>query len=170
VRIRFKIDFGGFCALTEPNRNWTGAPRSPQRTPDFLSSLLALAHFMRLSLLKAAHAVVSGAAYRKSGSPVVFGPGTLWRTWGTRPVPTRFCWESDYCWEVFSRRQSSDLDQYGAQRRNVACKLRTIRSESVSGRWRERPVQIHGGALDANACGCGEVWGRGPATQLSHRQ
>ncbi len=23
---------GGVCALTEPSRNWTGAPRSPQRT------------------------------------------------------------------------------------------------------------------------------------------
>jgi hypothetical protein len=22
-------------------------------------------------------------------SPVFFGPGTLWRTWGTRPVPIR---------------------------------------------------------------------------------
>jgi hypothetical protein len=30
-----------------------GAPRSPKRTPDFLSSFLALAHFMRLSLMKA---------------------------------------------------------------------------------------------------------------------
>ncbi len=30
--------------MAEPNRNRTGAPRSPQRTPDFLSSLLALAH------------------------------------------------------------------------------------------------------------------------------
>ena len=35
--------------------------------PDFLWSLSALAKFMRLSLMKAAHAVVSGAAYRKSG-------------------------------------------------------------------------------------------------------
>src|SRR5271167_4446428 len=35
--------------------------------PDFLWSLLALANFMRLSLMKAAHAVMSGAAYRKSG-------------------------------------------------------------------------------------------------------
>jgi len=36
--------------------------------PDFLWSWLALMHFMRLSLMKAAHAVVSSAAYRKSGS------------------------------------------------------------------------------------------------------
>jgi hypothetical protein len=35
--------------------------------PDFLWSLLALANLMRLSLLKAAHAVMSGAVYRKSG-------------------------------------------------------------------------------------------------------
>ena len=53
--------------------------------PDFLLSSMALANSMRLSLKKAAHAVVSSAAYRKSGSPRLFGPGTLWRTWGTRP-------------------------------------------------------------------------------------
>ena len=46
---------------------WTGAPCSPQRTPDFLSSLLALANFMRLSLMKAAHAGIGGAPCRKSG-------------------------------------------------------------------------------------------------------
>ena len=45
---------------------------------DFLWSLLALVNFMRLSLLKAAHAVMSGAAYRKSkvrehGAPVQGG-------------------------------------------------------------------------------------------------
>jgi hypothetical protein len=44
--------------------------------PDFLWSLVALANFMRLSLLKAAHAVMSGAAYRKSGSPILFNPCT----------------------------------------------------------------------------------------------
>jgi hypothetical protein len=44
--------------------------------PDFLWSLVALANVMRLSLLKAAHAVLSGAAYRKSGSPVLFNPCT----------------------------------------------------------------------------------------------
>jgi hypothetical protein len=37
--------------------------------PDFLCSLVAPAHFMRLSLKKAAYAVASSAAYRKSGSP-----------------------------------------------------------------------------------------------------
>jgi hypothetical protein len=43
-------------------------------SPDFLWSLLALANLMRLSLLKAAHAVMSGAAYRKSGSPHLLQP------------------------------------------------------------------------------------------------
>jgi hypothetical protein len=44
---------------------------------DFLCRFVASAHFMRLSLKKAAHAVLSSAAYRKSGSPpVFFGPGT----------------------------------------------------------------------------------------------
>jgi hypothetical protein len=43
-------------------RNEEGLP------PHFLWSLVALANLMRLSLLKAAHAM-SGAAYRKSGRP-----------------------------------------------------------------------------------------------------
>jgi hypothetical protein len=34
-------------------------------TPDFLLILVALANFMRLSLLKAAHAVVSSAAWQE---------------------------------------------------------------------------------------------------------
>jgi hypothetical protein len=42
--------------------------------PDFLSSLLALANFMRLSLKKAARANMDGTAYRKSGSPRLFRP------------------------------------------------------------------------------------------------
>jgi hypothetical protein len=54
------------CSLEQ--KLWVGLP------PDFLCSLVALAHLMRLSLLKAAHAVVSGAAYRKSGSPRLFRP------------------------------------------------------------------------------------------------
>jgi hypothetical protein len=42
---------------------------------DFLWSLLALATFLRLSLMKAAHAVVASAAYRKSRSnPGAFRP------------------------------------------------------------------------------------------------
>ena len=42
--------------------------------PDFLRSLVAPAHIMRLSLKKAAYAVASSAAYRKSGSPHRFRP------------------------------------------------------------------------------------------------
>ena len=30
-------------------------------------------------------------------APVLFGPGTLWRTWGTRPVSNGFCWEIESC-------------------------------------------------------------------------
>jgi hypothetical protein len=44
----------------------TGAPRSHQRIPDFLSNFLALANFMRLSLKKAAHADVGGP---RAGNP-----------------------------------------------------------------------------------------------------
>jgi hypothetical protein len=36
-----------------------------------------------------ADAIVGGCA------PVVFGPGTLWRTWGTRPIPMGFCYDTD---------------------------------------------------------------------------
>jgi hypothetical protein len=36
--------------------------------PDFLLCLLALAYFMRLSLMKAAHAALGGAPCRKSGN------------------------------------------------------------------------------------------------------
>jgi hypothetical protein len=41
---------------------------------------------MRLSLMKAAHADMGGAACRKSGSPFFPVPRTLVRTWGTRLV------------------------------------------------------------------------------------
>ncbi len=50
--------------------------------PDFLWGLVALANLMRFSLLKAAHAVMSGAAYRKSGSPILFNPCTQKREHG----------------------------------------------------------------------------------------
>jgi hypothetical protein len=41
--------------------------------PDFLWCLMALAKFMRLSLQKGAHAALSGATYRKSGTGMVIG-------------------------------------------------------------------------------------------------
>ena len=41
---------------------------APSVHPDFLSSFLALTNFMRLSLMKAAHASVGGAPCRKSGA------------------------------------------------------------------------------------------------------
>ncbi len=53
--------------VAERRRSGTGAPGSPGRTPDFLSSLPASALFMRLSLMKAAHAYVGEAPCRKSG-------------------------------------------------------------------------------------------------------
>ena len=58
--------------------------RVPHVPPDFLSSLVALANFMRLSLQKAAHANLAIATCRKSGSHQ--------RTWdendGVKPLPT----------------------------------------------------------------------------------
>jgi hypothetical protein len=44
----------------------------PSATPDFLLISVALANFMRLSLLKAAHVVVSSAAWQEIR--VRFGP------------------------------------------------------------------------------------------------
>jgi hypothetical protein len=41
---------------------------------DFLWGLVGSRNFMRLSLQKAAHANMGGAAYRKSGSPRLFRP------------------------------------------------------------------------------------------------
>jgi hypothetical protein len=50
-------------------RFWTGALNvRPGVHPDFLSSSLALTKFMRLSLIKAAHASIGGAPCRKSGT------------------------------------------------------------------------------------------------------
>jgi hypothetical protein len=56
------------CETALAGSDWEqdGCPRFPR---DFLWSLLALANLIRLSLLKAAHAVMDGARYRKSGSP-----------------------------------------------------------------------------------------------------
>ena len=49
-------------------KQWWGLP------PDFLWGLVEPRNFMRLSLQKALHAVLCGAAYRKSGSPRLFRP------------------------------------------------------------------------------------------------
>jgi hypothetical protein len=56
---------------TEPRPGYKSFGGLP---PDFLFRLVASAHFMRFSLKKTAHAVVSSAAYRKSGSPHRFRP------------------------------------------------------------------------------------------------
>jgi hypothetical protein len=62
--------------LSPPVSTYLQEKKEEGLSPDFLRSLVALAHLMRLSLLKAAHAVMSGAAYRKSGSPIFFNPCT----------------------------------------------------------------------------------------------
>ena len=49
--------------------------------PDFLLSVVGLTNFMRLSLKKAAHANMGGAAYRKSGISLVFR-----EMWDTRTL------------------------------------------------------------------------------------
>ena len=58
--------------------------------PDFLSILMALVNSMRLSFKRKPHTqMLVTPRGRKSGSPVVFGPRTPARTWGTRPVPSQ---------------------------------------------------------------------------------
>jgi Zn-dependent protease len=71
--------------LSPPVYTYVQEKKKEGLPPNFLWSLVALANLMRLSLQKAAHAIMSGAAYRKFGSPILFNPGTLGRTWGTRP-------------------------------------------------------------------------------------
>jgi hypothetical protein len=60
--------------------------------PDFLCSLVALAHFMRLSLKKAAYAVASSAAYRKSGAPHRFRPRYATANLGHPSYPFGLCY------------------------------------------------------------------------------
>ena len=121
VQFELETEAGGFHLVATAY----GSGRVPHFRqsvhPDFLSSFLALTNFMRLSLMKAAHASVGGAPCRKSGTlgrkrrgaapssasdrwaiyrgqgqesscnkvkafeKSIFGPCTLWRTWGTRP-------------------------------------------------------------------------------------
>jgi hypothetical protein len=74
------IVHAGGCGAVEPDyspplRFWTGAPCSP----NFLSRLVALPSFMRLSVKKAAHAVVSR-------SRVTGNTGSLQRTWAENDV------------------------------------------------------------------------------------
>jgi hypothetical protein len=70
--------------------------------PDFLWSLVALAHLMRLSLLKAAHAAVGECHAAGNPDRPPFSAGTLWRTWGTRPVPIWFWQDTNLLRKGFS--------------------------------------------------------------------
>ena len=76
--------------------------------PDFLSSLLALAIFLRLSIMKAAHVGVGGAPWQEIRVARLFGPtyaeanvghpsrsmGCA-RRWG--PSPAQFCDQHPTC-------------------------------------------------------------------------
>jgi hypothetical protein len=64
-------------------------------TPDFLCSLVTSAHFMRLSLKKAAYAVASSAAYRKSGTPHRFRPRYAGANLGHPSYSFRPCYDTD---------------------------------------------------------------------------
>jgi hypothetical protein len=54
----------------------------PSTNPDFLWSLVGSLHFMRLSLKKGAHVVLSRAAYRKSGESTGAPPFALFAKGG----------------------------------------------------------------------------------------
>jgi hypothetical protein len=73
-----KGEWRGCFRISCPNTVY-GSGRVPQVRPsvppDFLLCLLALAYFMRLSLMKAAHAALGGAPCRKSG-PIAVCPQT----------------------------------------------------------------------------------------------
>jgi hypothetical protein len=66
-----RVSEGFRCYPIRPTEK-SNLDRSPHvrrsEHPDFLSSSLTLANFMRLSLMKAAHAPVGGAPSRKSGT------------------------------------------------------------------------------------------------------
>jgi hypothetical protein len=66
-KVTYKFGSAELCLIAESDGGWTGAPRSPQPTPDFRCNVLALANLMRLFLTKAAHADVGGAPCGKSG-------------------------------------------------------------------------------------------------------
>ena len=127
--------------------NRTGAPRSPERTPDFLWRLMALANFMRLSLMKAAHADVGGAPCRKSGyvgrkrwaqpndrfySTDMGIRNTLTRTKGTCPIPSDPCHSSVATGRTLFRSSLS-----GSKQKELASSL------SVSYCVPERPLSSH---------------------------
>jgi hypothetical protein len=65
-----------FPMLSLPVYTYSQEKKKEGFATDFLWSLVALANLMRLSLQKAAHGVLSGAAYSKSGSPILFNPCT----------------------------------------------------------------------------------------------
>jgi hypothetical protein len=65
-----------------------GRENQVEAPPDFLWTLAALANFMRLSLLKAAHVVLGGAMYRTTGfgSSFIDAPALpVWTMVGRRP-------------------------------------------------------------------------------------
>jgi hypothetical protein len=76
------VEYDLFPRLLLPVYTYLQKKKKDGLRPDFLWSSMALAHLMRLSLLKAAHAVMSDAAYRKSGSPIFFNPCTRKREHG----------------------------------------------------------------------------------------
>ena len=65
--------WGRICELTWRALVWgKGAPQIPPlRSPEFLSRLVALANFMRLSLMKAAHVDLSDVAKQEFGYATV---------------------------------------------------------------------------------------------------
>ncbi len=76
--------WGWICELTREALVWgKGAPQIPPlRYPEFLSKLMALANFMRLSLMKAAHVDLSDMAKQGFGYATVGMTNLL----GDRPV------------------------------------------------------------------------------------
>jgi hypothetical protein len=74
-----------------PIRNWTGAPCSHQRTWVDNDGAQPLQRSLPCGV-KGAVAEASILVHRaKALERPILGPGTLWRTWGTRPAANGFC-------------------------------------------------------------------------------
>jgi hypothetical protein len=115
---------------------------------------------MRLSLMKAAHAAVGGIPCRKSGPwaeddifrllslavelkafvglrPVFLGPGTLWRTWGTRPtlpVPVGFRFAFVFSRRLFAPVPVAEPPRLKPKENNPACAAR-LQSRAPPHEW-----------------------------------
>jgi hypothetical protein len=76
-----------------------GAPRSPQRTwaeNDGAQPLRRSCKAGKKRWLRS----TSSCKEQKALEETIFGPGALWRTWGTRPIPWMFVLDRQFSVEI----------------------------------------------------------------------